>query len=150
MAKIVLGKYTPAIVLCIVFLFVYLTIWAIRYFGHNTGYIRRFPPWLSPCPDYWTHSKGRCYRTKDAANGREKCGAQTGQHNPVHGAPPKSSQMAYSAVEAPYKDYSAGVELSKFTWEDKCKWSQSCDVYWEGVSDQDCADKNAFKAWSSS
>ena len=148
MATIVLGKYTPAIVLFVVFLFVYLTVWAIRYFGHDAPYVRRFPPWLSPCPDYWTHFEGRCYRTKDAANGRAKCGSKQGEYNPETGPPPKGEKMSYASVDDPASaSPDAGIDMNQFTWGEKCKWTKSCDVFWEGVSDQDCGDKKAFEDW---
>lgn len=148
MATLVIGKYTPAIVLFVVFLFVYITIWAIRYFGHDTPYVRRFPPWLSPCPDYWTHFEGRCYRTMDAANGREKCGNKPGEFNPEAGPPPQGQKMFYSAVkDMSPENTSSGVDLSDVSWKDKCKWTKACDIFWEGVSDQDCGDKKAFDDW---
>lgn len=148
MATLVIGKYMPAIVLFVVFLFVYVTIWAIRYFGHDTPYVRRFPPWLSPCPDYWTHFEGRCYRTMDAANGRETCGSQPGKFNPDAGPPPQGSKMSYSAVkDMSQATPSSGIKMSDFSWGDKCKWTKSCDIFWEGVSDQDCSDKKAFDDW---
>ena len=147
MVEIVVSKYTPAIVLFVIFLFVYFTVWAIRFFGHDESHVRRFPPWLSPCPDYWTHQNGRCFRTTDAANGRDKCGPLRDNYNSQVGAPPNGHQMAYTSVSDPSTNESSGVDLSKFSWPDKCKWAKSCDIYWEGVSDKDCGDKDAFSEW---
>jgi hypothetical protein len=146
MATIVTSKYTPAIVLFVVFLFVYVTVWAIRYFGHDTPYVRRFPPWLSPCPDYWTHYDGKCYRMTTVDNGRVTCGPAKNQYNSDAGPPPAKLQ-SYTATDNPTRADAKGLDMNAATWEEKCKWTKSCDVYWEGVSNQDC-DGDAFADWN--
>ena len=148
MAELVTSKYTPAIVLFVVFLFVYVTVWAIRSFGHDTGYVRRFPPWLSPCLDYWTHYRGRCYRMADAPNGRAQCGPERGKYNPDGGAPPTG--MDYAETTDPTSASAKGLDLASMPWKKKCKWTKSCDIYWEGVSNQDCSDPDAFGDWNES
>ena len=53
MADIDIKKYQLALIITAVVVIVYLCVLAIQYFG-NSKAKTRFPPYLSPCPDYWT------------------------------------------------------------------------------------------------
>lgn len=93
--------------------------------------------------------QGKCYRIQGLDNGRDKCGPRKGEYNAEIGPPPNGQKMAYTAVSDPSADPTSGVDLSQYSWADKCKWAKSCDVFWEGVSDKDCGDRSAFNDWSS-
>ena len=51
------------------------------------------------------------------------------------------------SATANLNNQNTGIDMNQFTWGEKCKWTKSCDVFWEGVSDQDCGDKKAFEDW---
>ena len=83
---------------------------------------RRFPPWVSSCPDYWTqNSDGSCMKAK--ANGNETCG---------------NTSSITNNLSANYSAINPSAKLQQLSWVDKCKWSRLCNVQWEGVSDKAC------------
>jgi len=83
----------------------------------------QFPPWVSPCPDYWSNVGGnKCVRTM--SNGNISCPAPAGP-----------SSLRY--------DFSSGtnnpVDMTGVSMRDKCNWANSCKIYWEGVTDKPCS-----------
>lgn len=113
MAKIDFKRYQLALIITAVVVIIYLCILAIQYFGSKKTQVR-YPPWLSPCPDYWTHDgSGNCTQIHDV----------NGEHN---GA--KKSEADKSA------------NLGNMTLQQKCRWAKESanSVYWQGISDVPC------------
>lgn len=136
MARIIPARYTLAIVLFIIVVFIVLTIGAIRLFGYTPPSIQRYPPWVSQCPDYWINNgDGTCTYNTATPNGFPTCDSTTNS-----GKAPASDLMY-----TPNKP----VHVNKYSWKDLCKWTKSCDIYWEGISDQNCNDQKHFNNYSS-
>ena len=139
MAQIQLSQYTPAIIVVVLFLLVFITVWAIRIFGQSDNNIKRFPPYLSPCPDYWTNKGGGiCKREPTLNNGREKCGSQFHDKNNTFSFTTGDNGNSYTDSNDSH------ANLSNMSLVDKCKWSKACNIYWEGISDRPCTN-TSFK-----
>ena len=144
MAQIQISKYSPAIIIVSIFLVIFITVWAIRIFGQSDNNIRRFPPYLSPCPDYWTNlGGGKCRREPHLNNGRDKCGNTAG-HDPNHTFSFTTGENGNSYTNS----NQSSADLSNMTLVDKCKWAKACNIYWEGISDRPCTNKS-FKDYDS-
>ena len=134
MTNVDYGRYTICFVIIAVFVFVFLTISAIKLFGGTASVMRRYPPWLSECPDYWTKVHTRngtvCQRDPANANGRETCNATPGSYNYTKRPPPSSL----------YYENGSAVPFSQASLTDRCTWAKACDVYWEGLSEVACTD----------
>ena len=129
MARIIPARYTLAIVLFILVVFIVLTIGAIRLFGSTPPSIQRYPPWLSQCPDYWTNNgDGTCTYNAATPNGKPTC--SNGDDKNLH----------YTQTTK--------VPVNKYSWKDLCNWCGNCQIYWEGVSDQNCGDSKHFSNYS--
>lgn len=135
MANIELSRYTVALVIISVFVLLYLTIVAIRMFAAPRTTMRRFPPWLSECPDFWVKDGDKCKPEPNNPNGRAVCSNHPNNHN-EHVSWLVPSNLDYAQDE--------GVSFSNHSLRDRCKWAQACDVHWEGISDQSCTDQDHF------
>ena len=103
MARIIPARYTLAIVLFILVVFIVLTIGAIRLFGSTPPSIQRYPPWLSQCPDYWTNNgDGTCTYNAATPNGKPTC--SNGDDKNLH----------YTQTTK--------VPVNKYSWKDLCNW----------------------------
>lgn len=135
MARIVPSRYTIAIVLFVVIIFVILTIAAIRLFGHAAPTLQRYPPWISECPPYWTNEgNGRCSYNPAQPNGKASCNQE------LQRLSSRISGLAYAGNSA--------VNFKSVPLPDRCQWSKQCQVYWEGVSDQNCSNTEHFNKYS--
>ena len=135
MAKNDYSRYTIALIIIAVFVFIFLTIVAIRLFGTPVTTLRRFPPWLSECPDFWMKQGNKCVPDPDNPNGRQVCNNEPGNMNPnVNWTVPRNLQ--YSLHD--------GVDFSQTPLNERCQWAQACDVYWEGISDQACRNNDDY------
>ena len=124
-------KYVLTIVLVVLFLLIFITIWAIRTFGQSEVAVKRFPPWLAPCPDYWVHTTdGRCQRLFDQKNGPDKCDRATAG----------SVKLSYDVSTPDATNHS--VDFQGKSLVDKCRWANKCKVFWEGVSNRPCTAKD--------
>jgi hypothetical protein len=139
MSQIQISKYSPAIIIVAIFLLIFITVWAIRIFGQSDNNIRRFPPYLSPCPDYWTNlGNGKCKREPNLNNGRAKCDNISGNNDPT-------SNYSLTTSGDDRDSYGPGTEnvnLSNKSLVEKCKWAKKCNIYWEGISDRPCTNKS--------
>ena len=98
-------------------------------FGAPVTTLRRFPPWISDCPDFWLKQGNECVPDSTNPNGRQVCNNAPGNFNDdVDWNVP--SNLTYNLNE--------GVDFSTSSLSDRCKWAQACDVYLEGISDQAC------------
>ena len=137
MARIIPGRYTIAIVLFVIIVFVVLTIAAIRVFGHTQPSLQRFPPWISECPPYWTNEgNSTCSYNPNQPNGKPSCTAAD-----------ELSDTSTVVKRLRYAN-SSPVDFSPATLSDRCKWAKKCGVYWEGISDQSCSDQTHFKKYN--
>ena len=120
MAKIVPERYQIAIVLVGIAVVIYLTILAIKYFGSPEIKVR-FPPWLSPCPDYWTNTgNGLCCRTVDAngeGNGNE------------------TATSSLLGDDGKYSKENACAQVGNTSYIKKCEWAKENQIHWSGISD---------------
>lgn len=81
-----------------------------------------YPPWVSPCPDYWSNiGNNKCQ--KAASNGKASCTTIPNVSSTLRYPDAKGNQM---------------VDFTSISNADKCKWSNACGVYWEGISDKPC------------
>lgn len=133
MAKIESARYTVALVIIAVVVFMYLTIIAIRLFSTPLTTMRRFPPWLSECPDFWVKDGDRCVPDTNNANGRQVCNNAPGNYN---------ENVDWNVPEQLHYNLNEGVDFSKSPLNERCKWAQACDVHWEGISDQSCTNND--------
>ena len=121
MAEIDPKRYQLAFILTAVAVVIYLCTLAIAYFGDKNAK-RRYPPWLSPCPDYWSV-------TTDANNQTVCC--RTVDKNGQGNGNPKSS----SDTDAQYSYGATGngertcVPLDSMTWEQKCQWANKNHIH---------------------
>jgi len=98
----------------------YIYAWYVS--SKNANKTVKFPPWVSPCPDYWTATKGnQCTRTKP--NGPASC-------TTLRNLPP--------SMKYPNAQGSPTVDFTNVSDVDKCHWANQCNVYWEGISDKPC------------
>ena len=135
MARIDYSRYTVAFIIISVFVFIFLTVVSIRMFGSPSTTLRRFPPWLSECPDFWLKKGNMCVRDPKNPNGRQVCDNVPGNFNDnVDWTVPRNLQ--YSLNE--------GVDFSTTPLNERCQWAQACDVNWEGISDQACRNNEDY------
>jgi hypothetical protein len=88
-----------------------------------------YPPWVSPCPDYWANTgNGKC--EKVASNGNNIC-------KNINGVSP---MLQYPDISG-----KSEVDFTKVSNVDKCKWANACNVYWEGISDKPCVESSFSK-----
>lgn len=123
--KALLEKYKITAVLVGIVLFIYIlylinTVYAISDMKSTTQY----PPWISPCPDYWSNKgNNKCVRTQN--NGMLSCANQAGVN---------------TALNYDFSTQSANpVDFTNFSLKDKCNWANACKVYWEGINDNPCS-----------
>lgn len=126
MAKIEFPRYQLALVLTAVFVVIYLCMLAIKYFGDKKAKVR-YPPWLSPCPDYWASDGECCRRTKDT-----KGEGNGNLMNTTSDLPGGQYGTTVGDDDAPK------VCLGQMSYPEKCKWAKESNVYWQGVSDVAC------------
>jgi hypothetical protein len=81
MENIEFSRYTIALIIITVFILLFLTIVAIRLFSAPRTTVRRFPPWLSECPDFWVKEGNKCVPDPQNANGRQVCNNDPGNSN---------------------------------------------------------------------
>lgn len=135
MARILPGRYTLAIILFVIIVFIVLTIAAIRYFGHASPTLQRFPPWISECPPYWVNEgNSKCSYNPNQPNGLAACKSE------LQGTSNRVQKLAYAE--------SSPVDFSSVPLKDRCVWAKKCQVYWGGISDQNCNDSNHFNKFS--
>jgi len=88
-----------------------------------------FPPWISPCPDYWsnvsTDSKTICHRLKGNNNGPET-------YTP-------SDVNVTAGLGYDFTKETSGVEFTDVSLYEKCLWSKDSGVFWEGITDNACS-----------
>ena len=125
MATIDPKRYQLAMILTAVAVVIYLCILAIKYFGNKKATIR-YPPWLSPCPDYWA-SEGNCCRRTEDANGE-------GNGNTTN----TTSDLPGGTYGATVDGKGPKVCLGAMSYADKCKWANDSNIYWQGISDVAC------------
>lgn len=142
MTRIDYSRYTLCYIIVAVFILVLLIIACIRIFGKPSATMRRYPPWISECPDYWDkvihNGKVTCVRNESNANGRPVCNASPNHYNTNFSPPP----------QALYYNEGQQVNFNKSSLPDRCKWAKACDVYWEGISDVSCQDSNHFSQYA--
>jgi len=142
MVQIDYSRYTISYIIIIVFVLVLLIIAAIQIFGKPSSTLRRYPPWISECPDYWdkviVNGAVSCRRSERNPNGRMQCSAAPNSYNASYSPPPQA--LNYIQDE--------NVNFNRSSLVDRCKWAQACDVYWEGISDQNCTDTTHFSQYS--
>lgn len=129
MAQIIAERYQIALVIIAIVVVIYLMILALKYFG-STKIKIRFPPWISPCPDYWTNKgDGLCCRTVDD-NG-EGNGNETAESSKM------GTDGQYSKQNA-----CAKVEGARTSYVQKCEWARENNIHWSGISDVPCNTKS--------
>jgi len=156
MATITPSNYIIAIVIVLVFLLVGIIIWAIQGLTTwNTSKKIRYPPWVSPCPDYWVSvGNGKCKQlsqmpntNKDGANGplssNNNSGTSATERNGLslctgsnHVTTSPYTAQAISTANEIHED--TPTNFSNMSMQQKCKWASKCGVYWEGISVTDC------------
>lgn len=143
MANIDFSRFTAVYIIVAVYAIIFLTVRAIAYFSQDSVTVKRFPPWLSPCPDYWTYDgNNKCIKPPNStlSQGLPKC-------NAVHHSPDYkfsfSGKNAYNTTEG-----EATVDFSNMDFPQKCNWSKACEVYWQGISDRPCT-ADSFKQYTS-
>ena len=134
MVEIDYSRYTIAYVVIAVFVFAFLVVVSIQLFGGSPSGMRRYPPWISECPDYWQRRIGAnnevvCVPNEKNPNGKINCNSAMGNYNPTYGKPPGSVRQVGGE---------GGVTFQNASLPDRCKWARSCDVFWEGISDVAC------------
>ena len=136
MARIIPSRYTTAIVIFIVIVFIVLTIASIRMFGQSPIPLQRFPPWISECPPYWTNEgNGQCSYNTNQPNGKPAC-----THNDLKHTSTSVQGMAY--------ENGSPVDFSSAGLNERCTWAKKCQVYWDGISDQNCNNSSHFDKYS--
>ena len=137
MAKIESSRYTVALVIIAVVVFLVLTIAAIRLFSTPLTTMRRFPPWLSDCPDFWIKDGDKCKPDPKSsnANGRQVCNNQPGNYN---------EKVDWNVPAGLEYNLNEGVDFTGKPLNERCKWAQACDVHWEGISDQGCTNNDDY------
>ena len=152
MAKIDTKKYTLAVSIIAIFICVSIIVWAIRKYGKAKPKTIQYPPYVSPCPDFWESvgvnpdGSHKCRPSnKDSAKNIGPT-AQSAKNN-MNGLPTcnttnYSSNSAYNLALTGHLEYDVldqpkvnFVGLSDST---KCKWADKCGVYWEGISGKPC------------
>ena len=155
--SIKIENYTIAIVIVLVFLLTGIIIWAVRGMSTwNTSATIKYPPWISPCPDYWVSvGNGKCKQlsqmpntNKNGINGPQannnQSSSSTTERNGLSlctsskhvTTSPHTSQTISTAQEI---HENAPTDFSNMTLQNKCKWASKCGVYWEGVSTTNCS-----------
>jgi hypothetical protein len=142
MTNIDYSRYTICYIVIIVYVFVLLVLAAIKVFGKPANVMRRYPPWITECPDYWDkvieNGKVYCKRNETNANGRKQCNAMQGNYNSGYNPPPQA--LFYTDGKE--------VQFNNSSLPDRCKWAKACDVYWEGISDVSCSDTRHFSQYA--
>jgi hypothetical protein len=142
MGNININNYFIAIIIILLFLFVSVVIWVIRQVSNTSNKKIRFPPWTSPCPDYWTSVNGKCKQqlnpntSTDApppglvSTGTERNGL------PVCNSSHMVNTSPYSKVDFAVKHHisDSPTDFSGMPNDAKCKWASKCGVHWEGIS----------------
>ena len=140
MAIIDRSKYTPAIVLFVLFLLFYAIVWAIKTFGQDKPDVIPYPPYVTDCPDYWqSQADGKCKpmpmvnSAGDAAqNGLATCS------NTIYDTASNESSLAIAKDQEIHPTLS--TDLRALSPSSRCKWAKKCKVHWDGLSDKNCAD----------
>ena len=131
MADIDPKRYQLALILTSVVVVIYLCVLAIKYFGNSKVKIR-YPPWLSPCPDYWASDEGGCCRRTEDANGEGNGDVEQS----------RSSQgiAGNYGAKTPSGTSSAclNTPTSPMSYINKCKWARESNIHWQGISDVPC------------
>jgi hypothetical protein len=98
----------------------------VSYFSSTSD--KKFPPWISICPDYWTKDQGVCKRSMlpANANGNQK---SDDEYN--------NTDLDYGTTD---DGQIRGAALQKFSWVEKCNWAKKNNIFWEGVSDVACVE----------
>ena len=123
--------YKPAIVIVVVFLVIYAVIWIVQFTQTGGDSKIRYPPYTSPCPDYWQNL------------GNNSCQPIAMQNS--QGQPAQNGMKVCTSSDKTYSDEPLAepqeihpdrpTEFSGLTNVDKCRWAKKCNVYWEGISD---------------
>lgn len=140
MGEVNYKRYTIAIALVIVFLLLYVIVWAIKTFGTNSPTSIPYPPYTTPCPDYWENQgNGMCKpmtmlnsQGDSAQNGLATCNNSTYDTS--------STESAYSLATAQFIMPTKATNLNGLTNANKCRWAKKCKVHWDGISDRDCSE----------
>lgn len=138
MARIIPGRYTIAIILFVIIIFIVLTIAAIRHFGHTEPTLQRFPPWISECPPYWTNE------------GNQQCSYNSKQPNGKDVCKPGDLTRLGAAVRKLSYSPNTMVDFAPVSMAERCNWAKACNVYWEGISDQSCSNQTHFSKYAAS
>lgn len=146
MPKINYSLYPVTYAIVAVIVFVTLTVISIKLFGQPKSMLRRYPPWIGECPDYWIRVVSpdgtvSCQRDPNNANGLGKCNVTAGNYVSTQSMP--SSDLVYGGTSQANTVNFKGVSLAK-----RCNWAKSCGVFWEGVSDVSCTDTDHFNKYS--
>ena len=153
MATIDIKKFTLAVSIIAIFVSISIIIWAIRKYGKASPKTLQYPPYISPCPDFWesvgvnpdnTHTCRPSNKdTTTAADG------PTAENSSMNGLQTCNidninSNSAYSEFVLPQDlQYSPSTTSVNFTAQSdavKCKWADKCGVYWEGISGRACTE----------
>lgn len=121
-------KYYMTFILVTIFVLIYILNFinsAISMF--NSGENVPFPPWISPCPDYWSNV---------STNGKVLC-SRTQPNGPIS-YQPKGNVSETLGYDFSIKNPNP-VDFSSSTLKEKCEWSKDSGVYWEGISDKVCS-----------
>ena len=142
MANIDYSRYTLCYIMIAVCILVMLIIGAIKLFGGPEGTMKRYPPWISECPDYWIRTMGSdgtvyCQRDEANPNGRSTCSSNS-----------YNTQSSYKPPQQLIYPEGVPVPINNATMIDKCQWANACDIYWEGVSDVSCTDTSHFQSYT--
>ena len=154
MAQIVSEKYTVSLIIVVIFIVVALIVWAVQTFGSTAPPIT-FPPYISPCPDFW-QSVGinpdgtHICRPSNHDNSEKTSGPTSASASSnMNGLPICDEDN--SVATSPYNlqmtgslsyDKEAGIDADFLTQgpAEKCKWASKCGVFWEGLSGKPCAE----------
>ena len=140
MGAIDYNRYTAVLIILVVFVIIYFTVRAIAYFGQENLETKRYPPWLSPCPDYWSYVGGTVCKKPPATElnqGLAKCNATV-----------RSADYSYDFNNNTIYDTTSGaatVDFAGMSLKQKCAWGKACEVYWQGITDHPCTDDNFKK-----
>ena len=154
MAEIDPGKYTIAIVIVMIFVCLSVILWAIRIYGNASSGDIAYPPYTSPCPDFWVSTAVNGDGThvcRPLKTPNADAGGPNSSDVDINGLPRCDASLHNSA--SPHSNVTLGTTLSYDTGasqhnptvdftgtqnSDKCKWASKCGVHWEGISDYAC------------
>lgn len=123
-----LKRYYITAIMVSIFLLVYILHFiSTAYSIANPNEDAPFPPWISPCPDYWSNV---------STGGKTLC-LQSQNNGPSSYVPTGnvSTNLAYDFTNSGQQP----LDFSDVSLQQKCEWSKDSGVFWEGISDKACS-----------